>query len=83
MLCCMAVAPEHRRRGAAQGMFDLMLTIADPAREITVRTFCKDDLKGAAPRAFYMKQGFESGETGVEDGHPIQIFIRRAENAQR
>ena len=81
MLCCMAVAPEHRRRGAAQGMFDLMLTIADPTRAITVRTFCEDDPKGAAPRAFYMKQGFEPGETGVEDGYPIQTFIRRAENA--
>lgn len=77
-LCCMAVAPEHRRRGAAQGMFNLMLTIADPAREITVRTFCKDDPKGAAPRAFYMKQGFEPSETGVEDGYPIQTFVRRS-----
>ena len=82
MLCCMAVAPEHRRRGAAQGMFDLMLTIADPAREITVRTFCEDDPKGAAPRAFYMKQGFEPGEVGLEDGYPIQSFIRRAEHAK-
>lgn len=82
MLCCMAVAPEHRRRGVAQEMFDLMLTIADPERELVVRTFCEDDPKGAAPRAFYMKQGFEPGEEGVEDGYPIQTFVRRAAHAQ-
>lgn len=82
MLCCMAVAPEHRRRGAAQGMFDLMLTIADPARDITVTTFREGDPKGIAPRAFYMKQGFIPAELVVENDYPCQEFIRRADHAQ-
>lgn len=79
MLCCMAVAPEHRRRGAAQGMFDLMLTIADPARDMTVTTFREGDPKGHAPRAFYRKQGFLPAELVVENGYPCQRFIRRAD----
>lgn len=78
-LACMAVAPEARRKGAAQGMFGLMLTIADPARDITVITFCEDDPKGVAPRAFYRRNGFIPGIVTVEDGHPCQYFIRRAE----
>lgn len=77
-LACMAVAPEDRRKGAAQGMFKLMLTIADPARDIPVITFCADDPKGVAPRAFYIRNGFVPGEVTVEDGHPCQYFIRKA-----
>lgn len=82
-LCCMAVAPEHRRRGAAQGMFDLMLTIADPDRDLIVTTFREGDPKADAPRAFYQRQGFRPEELTVENGYPCQLFIRRAENAQR
>jgi len=81
-LACMAVAPESRRRGAAQGMFDLMQSIADPARDLTVFTFTEDDPRGAAPRAFYRKQGFEPGEIAIEDGHPGQYFVRRALHAE-
>lgn len=81
-LCCMVVAPEHRRRGAAQGMFDLMLTIADPGREMTVTTFREGDPMGDAPRAFYFRQGFRPGPLVVENDHPCQIFIREAQDAQ-
>ncbi len=78
MLCCMAVAPEHRRHGAAQQMFDLMLTIADPARDLTVTTFREGDPKGEAPRAFYMKNGFVPAEMVVENDYPCQVFSRRS-----
>lgn len=82
MLCCMAVAPEHRRRGAAQGMFDLMQTIADRSRELTVTTFREGDAKADAPRAFYRKQGFVPAELTIENGYPCQRFVRRVENEQ-
>lgn len=77
-LCCMAVAPEARRRGAAKGMFDLMLTLADPARELCVTTFREGDPLGVPARAFYIGQGFEPAEMVMENGHPCQRFVRRA-----
>lgn len=81
MLCCMAVAPEFRRHGVAQRMFDLMLTIADPARDLTVTTFREGDPKGDAPRAFYMKNGFAPAEMVVENEYPCQVFIRKGNGA--
>lgn len=77
MLCCMAVAPEYRRHGVAQRMFGLMLTIADPARDLTVTTFREGDPKGEAPRAFYMKNGFVPAEMVAENEYPCQVFIRK------
>ena len=77
MLCCMAVAPEARRCGVAQRMFDLMLTMADPSRALTVTTFREGDPKGDAPRAFYMKNGFQPAELVVENDYPCQVFIRK------
>ena len=77
MLCCMAVAPQARRQGVAQGMFNLMLTIADRSREITVTTFREKDPKGDAPRAFYQKNGFVPAELVVENDYPCQVFVRK------
>lgn len=79
MLCFMAVAPEYRRQGAAQRMFELMLTIADPVRDLTVTTFRAGDLKGDAPRAFYSKNGFVPAELVIENDYPCQVFVRKAE----
>lgn len=76
MLCCMAVDPEYRRRGAAQGMFDRMRCMADPSRPLTVTTFRAGDPKGDAPRAFYQKNGFREGELVEENGYPCQVFLR-------
>lgn len=78
MLCCMAVDPEYRRQGAAQGMFDRMCCMADPSRPLTVTTFRADDPKGDAPRAFYQKNGFREGELVEENGYPCQTFLRDA-----
>lgn len=77
-LCCMAVAPEARRKGMARKMFDLMLTIADPARDLSVTTFRMGDPLGTAARAFYMAQGFQPETLIMENGHPCQRFVRRA-----
>ena len=81
-LCCTAVAPEARRRGAAQGMFGLMLTIADPARDLTVTTFREGDPLGVAARAFYAKQGFVPDGLVIENDHPCERFVRRAADAK-
>lgn len=78
-LCCMAVAPEFRRQGTAQRMFDFMLTIAEPERDIAVTTFCEGDPKGNAPRAFYIKNGFVPAELVVENDYPCQVFVRKAD----
>lgn len=80
MLCCMAVAPEFRRCGAAQSMLELMLTISDPTRDLTVTTFREGDPKGAAPRAFYMKNGFVPAELVTENNYPCQMFVRKADD---
>ena len=77
MLCCMAVAPEFRRQGVAQRMFDQMLTLADPARPITVTTFREWDDKGTAPRAFYARNGFVPSALVMENGYPCQVFVRK------
>ena len=82
-LCCMAVAPESRRQGVAQGMFRLMLTIADPTRDLTVTTFREGDPKAAAPRAFYEKNGFLPADMVVESGYPCQVFVRPAFRVER
>lgn len=79
MLCCMAVAPEARRNGIAQRMFDLMQTIADPERDLTVTTFREGDPKGDAPRAFYAKNGFVPAALTVENDYPCQVFVRKAD----
>lgn len=81
-LCFMAVSPQVRRRGAAQAMFDLMLTIADPDRDLTVTTFREGDPMGIAARAFYARQGFVPEALVMENGYPCQCFVRRAENAK-
>lgn len=80
MLCCMAVDPDYRRNHIASSMFEVMLTIADPNRAITVSTFRGEDPKGEAPRSFYQKHGFVAGELTEEYGCPSQIFVRQPEN---
>ena len=74
-LCCMAVDPDHRRQHIASKMFDKMLTLADPSRDLIVSTFQEDDPKGAAPRAFYRSKGFVEGELVMEYKCPSQLFV--------
>ena len=75
MICCLAVSPEYRRRGAASVLMDKALSELDRNRDITVTTFREGDEKGDAPRALYKKYGFEEGELVTEFGYPNQVFI--------
>ena len=74
MICCLAVAPEYRRRGAASAMLTEALAHLDRSRTITVTTFREGDEKAPAPRALYKKYGFTEGEFCIELGYPCQIF---------
>ena len=55
MICCLAVAPEYRRRGVASMLMDEALSKLDRTQEISVSTFRADDEKGPATRALYAK----------------------------
>ena len=59
-------------------MFEKVLSIADPDRDLTVSTFREGDPKGIAPRRFYQKHGFREGELIEEYQYPCQIFVRPA-----
>ena len=78
MICCLAVDPDHRKKGIASAMLEKALAELDPSCEITVSTFREGDEKGTAPRALYKKYGFCEGELTEEFGYPNQIFIRPA-----
>ena len=75
MICCLAVAPESRRRGAASAMLTEALSRLDRSRPVTVTTFREGDEKGTAPRALYKRFGFTEGELCIELGYPCQEFI--------
>ena len=77
MICCLAVSPEHRRRGVASALLEKALDELDRSREITVSTFCENDERGAAPRALYRKFGFEADKLTEEFGCPNQLFVLR------
>ena len=75
MICCMAVAPEHRRRGIGSALLQEALVLLDKGRDITVNTFRAEDEKGIAPRALYSKCGFEPRELIMEQNYPVQRFV--------
>lgn len=76
-LSCMAVHPEHRRKGIASAMIEKMLTLFPADTDITVTTFRADDARGIAPRPLYKKYGFEEDELVTEFNYPEQKFILR------
>ncbi len=75
MICCLAVAPEARRRGIASRLLETALSALDPSRPVTVTTFRAEDAKGAAPRALYQSFGFRAAQLVEEFGYPNQAFI--------
>lgn len=79
MLSCMAVHPDHRRRGVAKALIIEMLKRLDRSRDITVTTFREGDPLGIAPRALYKKMGFIEGELVMEFDYPNQVFILPAQ----
>ena len=75
MICCLAVAPEQRRKGVASALLAEALTRLDRSRDITVTTFREDDERGQAPRALYQRFGFLPGRLDMEFGSPVQEFV--------
>ncbi len=78
MICCLAVSPEHRKRGIASALLIKALSELDRNKDITVSTFRDNDDKGIAPRALYKGFGFEEGELTKEFGYPNQVFVLRS-----
>ncbi|MBQ1257065.1 MAG: GNAT family N-acetyltransferase, partial [Clostridia bacterium] len=83
MICCLAVAPEYRRCGAASMLMDEALANLDRTKEISVSTFRADDEKGTAPRALYEKYGFVADALIEEFGYPNQKFVLHPSGAER
>lgn len=75
MICCLAVSPDYRRRGAASMLMDEALRNLDRTKEISVSTFRVDDEKGIAPRALYEKYGFTEDALIEEMGYPSQKYV--------
>ena len=74
-LSCMAVHPEHRKKGIATSMIEKMITAYPLDVELEVTTFREGDPKGEAPRALYKKLGFLEDELIMEFGYPCQKFV--------
>lgn len=74
-LSYMAVAPEYRRRGVGSALVREMLRRT--SGDIWVDTFRAGDPLGDAPRALYLKCGFEEGELLEGFGYPVQRFYRK------
>lgn len=83
MICCLAVAPQYRRRGVATMLMDEALANLDRTKEITVSTFRADDEKGIAPRTLYEKFGFVADELIEEFDYPNQKFVLFPVGAER
>ncbi len=75
MICCLAVAPDHRKKGIASALLEKAINELDRERDIIVSTFRENDIKGIAPRALYKKYGFIEDELIEEFGYPNQRFI--------
>lgn len=77
MICCLAVAPEYRRKGIASALLEKALAEFDRSRDITVTTFRDNDEKGIAPRALYKRFGFAEEKLMIENDYPAQRFVLR------
>lgn len=75
MICCLAVAPEYRRKGIASALLEKALSELDRSNDITVTTFRDNDEKGIAPRALYKRFGFAEEKLMVENDYPVQRFV--------
>jgi len=76
-LSCLAVHPEHRRRGIARALIGEMLARLPGEGDVTVTTYRAEDPRGAAPRALYARLGFVPAGLTTEFGHPTERFVLR------
>ena len=83
MICCLAVAPEYRRRGIASMLMDEALSNLDRTKEISVSTFRADDEKGPAPRALYEKYDFIEDELTEAMDYPNQKYVLHPAGSER
>ena len=83
MICCLAVAPEYRRRGIASMLMDEALSNLDRTKEISVSTFRADDEKGPAPRALYEKYNFIEDELTEAMDYPNQKYVLHPAGSER
>ncbi|WBW96810.1 GNAT family N-acetyltransferase [Oceanirhabdus sp. W0125-5] len=74
-LSCMAVHPDHRKKGIASAMITKMLELFPDDVDISVTTFIEGDVKGIAPRPLYKKFGFVEDELVEEFNYPHQRFV--------
>lgn len=74
-LSCMAINPDHRRKGVASAMVSKMIDLFPNDVDISVTTFREGDTKGIAPRLLYKKFGFIEGELVEEFNYPHQKFV--------
>lgn len=77
MICCLAVAPEYRRKGIASALLEKALSALDRSKDITVTTFRDNDEKGIAPRGLYKQYGFTEEKLMIENDYPVQRFVLR------
>ena len=77
MICCLGVAPAHRRNGIASALLEKALSELDRSNDITVTTFRDNDEKGIAPRALYKRFGFAEEKLMIENDYPVQRFVLR------
>ena len=77
MICCLAVAPEHRRKGVTSVLLEKALSELDRTGDVSVTTFREEDDKGTAPRALYRRFGFAEEKLTVENDYPVQRFVLR------
>ena len=82
MICCLAVAPEYRRRGIGAALVERALEMLDRSRAITVSTFREEDARGKAPRSLYRRFGFVPGELHEEYHGPEQRFVLAAKEVR-
>ena len=77
MICCLAVAPEYRRKGIASALLEKAFSALDRSKDIAVTTFRDNDEKGIAPRGLYKQYGFTEEKLMIENDYPVQRFILR------
>lgn len=83
MICCLAVSPDHRKKGIASALLTAAIERLDGSRDITVTTFREGDKNGIAPRALYKKFGFKEDRLVEEFGYPNQLFILQSKNDEK